>query len=151
MHLPLTNRTAGPDELRARAPLHVVPAEPAAKCLDEVVRSVARLPGPSEPDIVADFLEGSLERVQPRDDVDADRQVQGVGLRGDRLVEPAPGEIEHVARLQQPVLDDVRGLAQLGRVTLVSQRQLERRLVHAPTLLALDLEDEDVVRIVVDR
>ena len=43
------------------------------------------------------------------------------------------------------------GVAERRRPALCLQRQLEQRLVHAPVLLAGDLEDEDVVRVVVDR
>jgi hypothetical protein len=66
-------------------------------------------------------------------------------------VQPAAREVEHVARPQHPVLDGLARLAQLRRVPLILQRQLERRLVHEPPLLTRDLEHEHVVRVVVNR
>ena len=91
------------------------------------------------------------ERVDPRVHVDPDRDVQRVGLRGERVVQPAAREVERVAGAQRQLEHRRAGLAERRRPALRLQRQLEQRVVDPPVLLARDLEHEDVVRVVVDR
>ena len=83
-----------------------------------------------------------------RSDVDADRDVQRVGVRGQRLVEPAARQVQRVARAQRHVEDGLAGRA--GRaVALVLERQDEHGVVDEPPLLPRHLEREHLVRIVV--
>ena len=68
-----------------------------------------------------------------------------------RLVRPAARDVERVPRLQGELVDGRADLAELRRPALVLQRQFEQRLVQPPALAARDLEDEHVVRVVMDR
>ncbi len=65
-------------------------------------------------------------------------------------MQPAAREVQRVAGAHRDVEDRLAGLAQLGRVLLTAQRQLEHGRIDEPALLALDLEAEDVVRVVMD-
>ena len=71
-------------------------------------RAASRSSSSSPPPVLRDRARGTrrlprssferrAERFEPRDDVDADREVQGVGLGGERLVQPAAREVERVA------------------------------------------------------
>ena len=95
-------------------------------------------------------VERGPHRVEPRVDVDADREVERVLVRRQRLVQPPAGHVQHVARLQHEVEHRLPGLPQLRAIALVAERQLERRLVDEPALPACDLQAEHVVRVVVD-
>ena len=102
-------------------------------------------------DVVGRVVQRRAQRVDPRDDVHADGQVERVVLRRERLVEPAAREVERVAGPQRDVEHDRARAAELLRVALRPQWQVEHRLVDEPALLAGRLEHEDVVRVVVDR
>ena len=65
-------------------------------------------------------------------------------------MEPAAREVQGVAGPHRHVEHRLAGLAQLGRVLLAAQRQLEDRRIDEPALLARHLETEDVVRVVMD-
>ena len=65
-------------------------------------------------------------------------------------MEPAARHVQRVAGAQRELEHGRAGLAERRRPALRLQRQLEHRVVHAPVLLAGDLKDEDVVRVVVD-
>ncbi len=64
-------------------------------------------------------------------------------------MEPAARQVERVAGPQDEVVGRLAVLPERLRVALVLQRELEQRVVEEPALLAGDLEDEDVVRVVV--
>ena len=64
-------------------------------------------------------------------------------------MQPAAREVERVAGPHRDVQHRLARIAHLGRVLLVLQRQLEDGRVDEPALLALDLQAEDVVRVVV--
>jgi hypothetical protein len=66
-------------------------------------------------------------------------------------VQPAAREVEHVAAPHRDVEHGLPRLAHLGHVLLLLQRQLEDGWIDEPPLLALHLEAEDVVRVVVHR
>ena len=103
-----------------------------------------------ELDIVGAGVQRGLQRIEPRVRVDADGEVKRVGIRCQRLMEPAAGHVQHVPRLEDEIEHRRSRLAELGAVALVSERQLERRLVDEPPLAACHLEAEDIVRVVVD-
>src|SRR5215470_12047948 len=65
-------------------------------------------------------------------------------------MEPAAREVERVTRAENEVVSRLAVGSELVRVALVLERQLEQRLVQQPALLAGDLQDQDVVRVVVD-
>ena len=66
-------------------------------------------------------------------------------------MEPAAREVEGVACAEHEVVGRLAVLAQRLGVALVLEGELEQRVVEEPALLAGDLEDEDVVRVVVHR
>ena len=74
--------------------------------------------------------------VDPAADVDADRDVQRVGVRGQRLVEPAARQVHRVAGAQGHVQHRLAGRTECRAVALVLQRQLEHGLVDEPALLS---------------
>ena len=82
---------------------------------------------------------------------DPDGDVERVGLRRLRLVQPPAREVERASRTEDEIVDRLVVLAEGRRVALVLERQLEQRLVQEPALLAGDLEDEHVVSVVVHR
>ena len=65
-------------------------------------------------------------------------------------MEPAARQVEGVAGPKRHVQDRLSRRAELAPVPLRLQRQLERRLVDEPPLLAGDLERDHLVRVVVD-
>ena len=67
-----------------------------------------------EVDVLLALGEGRLDRVEPRVDDDADRDVEGVGLRGERLVEPAPRQVERAPGAEGQVTDRLSALAEVG-------------------------------------
>ena len=91
-----------------------------------------------------------LRRVDPGVGRDPDGEVQRVGRGRLRLVQPAAGKVERVPRAEHQVVGPRPVLSERGRVALVLERQLEKRVVELPPLLARDLHDEDVVRVVMD-
>src|ERR671923_496005 len=148
--LAVADRAPGPRELLASAPLDGVARELPMEKTNEVVRlaPLDRLP---EAELVAALVERRTEGIEPGDDVDADREVERVAFRGQRLVQPAAREVERVTGLEDEIVHRYARRSQLLRVLLVLERQLERRLVHEPPLLARNLQHEDVVRVVVHR
>ena len=97
------------------------------------------------------LVERCARLVDPAADVDADGDVQRVGVGRERLVEPAARQVHRVAGAQRDVEHRLAGRAERRAVALVLQRQLEHRLVDEPALLAGDLERDHLVRVVVDR
>ena len=65
-------------------------------------------------------------------------------------MEPTARQVERVAGLEHEIEHRHAGSAELRPVPLVAQRELDGGLVDEPALAARDLEDEDVVRVVVD-
>ncbi len=148
--LAVADRPPRPSKLLRSAPLDRLGRQAASQDLDELVRVAGSERAP-EAELAATLLQRRLEGVQPGDDVDADREVERVGVRGERLVKPASRQVEHVPRPKHEVLNGLTGAAHLRRVLLVLQRELERGLVDEPALPAGDLQHEDVVGVVVDR
>ena len=112
---------------------------------------VAAVDVASEVGVLLERVERGPGGVEPRVGVDPDRQVEGVGVGGLRLVEPAARQVERVAGAEDDVVGRLAVVAKRLRVALVLERELHERVVEEPALLAGDLEDEDVVGVVVHR
>src|SRR4030095_13852286 len=144
------NRPPLPDELITGPALDLVRPQALAERGQKLVAAVSRLPRSPELEVFATLLEGSAHRVQPRDDVDADGQVQRIGIGGQSLVKPSARQIEHVAGLEDAILNGLARPTQLRRIALVLERKLEQGLVDEPALATGHLENEDVVGVVVN-
>jgi hypothetical protein len=96
----------------------------------------------------ADVVEGPPQQVGPAQHLDADGQVQRQALARGGLVDVAARQVEQVAGAQEQLLRRRAQLVAPVGGPLLGEGEVAALAVEAPVLLALDLEDEDLVSVV---